>query len=111
MFNLLREPFPSRRYVNGGPLPEIVPSFEREQRFEPAGGSVRPGTRGQIKEGVQVVISHPKPVETGLDLLDFPTIIFYESGYSLHLVDHIGHEIRRVVLRQPVAQNYRLIPC
>ena len=38
----------------------------------------------QIKEGVQVVISHPKLVETGLDLLDFPTIIFYESGYSLH---------------------------
>jgi superfamily II DNA or RNA helicase len=38
----------------------------------------------QLKEGVQVVISHPKLVETGLDLLDFPTIIFYESGYSLH---------------------------
>jgi len=31
-----------------------------------------------------VVICHPKLVETGLDLLDFPTIIFYESGYSLH---------------------------
>ena len=38
----------------------------------------------QIKDGVQVVISHPKLVETGLDLLDFPTIIFSESGYSLH---------------------------
>src|SRR5258708_18750547 len=29
----------------------------------------------QIKEGIQVVISHPKLVETGLDLLDFPTIL------------------------------------
>jgi hypothetical protein len=38
----------------------------------------------QVKDGVQVVICHPKLVETGLDLLDFPTIIFYESGYSLH---------------------------
>src|SRR6266849_10955390 len=38
----------------------------------------------QLKEGVQVVIAHPKLVETGLDLLDFPTIAFYESGYSLH---------------------------
>jgi len=28
---------------------------------------------------VQVVICHPKLVETGLDLLDFPTILFYES--------------------------------
>ncbi len=41
------------------------------------------GMRDKIKEGVQVVISHPKLVETGLDLLDFPTILFYESGYSL----------------------------
>src|SRR3954469_16620877 len=38
----------------------------------------------KVKEGVQVVIAHPKLVETGLDLLDFPTILFYESGYSLH---------------------------
>ncbi len=38
----------------------------------------------KVKEGVQVVIAHPKLVETGLDLLDFPTIIFDESGYSLH---------------------------
>src|SRR5579864_1885047 len=30
----------------------------------------------QVKDGVQVVICHPKLVETGLDLLDFPTIIF-----------------------------------
>jgi superfamily II DNA or RNA helicase len=29
----------------------------------------------KVKEGVQVVIAHPKLVETGLDLLDFPTII------------------------------------
>jgi hypothetical protein len=26
----------------------------------------------------------PKIVETGLDLLDFPTILFHETGYSLH---------------------------
>src|SRR5580704_4881283 len=30
----------------------------------------------QVKDGIQVVISHPKLVETGLDLLDFPTILF-----------------------------------
>ena len=27
-----------------------------------------------------MVICHPKLAETGLDLLDFPTIIFYEMG-------------------------------
>jgi hypothetical protein len=39
----------------------------------------------QIKEGVQVVISHPKLVETGLDLLDFPTIISYSESSILQL--------------------------
>jgi hypothetical protein len=32
----------------------------------------------QLKAGVQVVICHPKLVETGLDLLAFPTLYFYE---------------------------------
>ncbi len=34
----------------------------------------------RLKEGVQVFISHPRLVETGLDLLFAPTIIFHESG-------------------------------
>jgi hypothetical protein len=33
----------------------------------------------QLKAGVEVVICHPKLVETGLDLLAFPTLYFYES--------------------------------
>jgi hypothetical protein len=37
----------------------------------------------RLKEGVQVVICHPKLVETGLDLLSFPTLTFYECGFSL----------------------------
>jgi superfamily II DNA or RNA helicase len=50
----------------------------------------------QIKEGVQVVISHPKLVETGLDLLDFPTILFYESGYSLHTLRQASRRSWRI---------------
>ena len=42
----------------------------------------------QLKAGVQVVICHPKLVETGLDLLAFPTLYFYETGYSLHTLRH-----------------------
>jgi superfamily II DNA or RNA helicase len=56
----------------------------------------------QIKEGVQVVISHPKLVETGLDLLDFPTIIFYESGYSLHTLRQASRRSWRIGQRRPV---------
>ena len=37
----------------------------------------------RVKEGVQVIISHPQIVETGLDLLDFPTMVWFATGYSL----------------------------
>jgi len=43
-----------------------------------------------------VVIAHPKLVETGLDLLDFPTIIFYESGYSLHTLRQASRRSWRI---------------
>jgi hypothetical protein len=60
----------------------------------------------QIKEGVQVVISHPKLVETGLDLLDFPTIIFYESGYSLHTLRQASRQPWRIDQRRPVRVKF-----
>jgi hypothetical protein len=60
----------------------------------------------QTKEGVQVVISHPKLVETGLDLLDFPTIIFYESGYSLHTLRQASRRSWRIGQRRPVRVKF-----
>ncbi|HET9307759.1 MAG TPA: hypothetical protein VFO46_17195, partial [Candidatus Sulfotelmatobacter sp.] len=58
------------------------------------------------KEGVQVVICHPKLVETGLDLLDFPTIIFYESGYSLHTLRQASRRSWRIGQRRPVRVKF-----
>ena len=60
----------------------------------------------QIKEGVQVVISHPKLVETGLDLLDFPTILFYESGYSLYTLRQASRRSWRIGQRRPVRVKF-----
>jgi superfamily II DNA or RNA helicase len=60
----------------------------------------------QVKEGVQVVISHPKLVETGLDLLDFPTILFYESGYSLHTLRQASRRSWRIGQRRPVRVKF-----
>jgi SNF2 family DNA or RNA helicase len=60
----------------------------------------------QIKEGVQVVISHPKLVETGLDLLDFPTILFYESGYSLHTLRQASRRSWRIGQKRPVRVRF-----
>jgi superfamily II DNA or RNA helicase len=60
----------------------------------------------QVKQGVQVVISHPKLVETGLDLLDFPTILFYESGYSLHTLRQASRRSWRIGQTRPVRVKF-----
>ncbi len=50
----------------------------------------------RVQEGVQVVLAHPKLVETGLDLLDFPTLYFYETGHSLHTMRQSGRRSYRI---------------
>jgi hypothetical protein len=60
----------------------------------------------QIKDGIQVVISHPKLVETGLDLLDFPTILFYESGYSLHTLRQASRRSWRIGQKRPAGVKF-----
>jgi hypothetical protein len=42
---------------------------------------------------VQVTISHPRIIETGMDLLSHPSLIFYESGYSLHTLRQSEPEV------------------
>lgn len=37
----------------------------------------------QLEKGLQVLMCNPKLVETGLDLLDFTTIVFYQVGYNI----------------------------
>ena len=66
-------------------LRQTVPALRRELWYEK-----------QLKEGVEVVICHPKLVETGLDLLGFPTIYFYETGYSLHTLRQASRRSWRI---------------
>jgi hypothetical protein len=47
-----------------------------------------------------------KLVETGLDLLDFPTISFYESGYSLHTLRQASRRSLRIGQRRPVRVKF-----
>lgn len=60
----------------------------------------------RIREGVQVFIAHPRLVETGLDLLFAPTIIFYESGYSLHTLRQASRRSWRIGQRRPVRVKF-----
>jgi 16S rRNA G966 N2-methylase RsmD len=50
----------------------------------------------EIAAGCNVLITHPKKVATGLDLLHFPTLVFYEPLYQLD------------VMLQAASRSYRL---
>jgi len=60
----------------------------------------------QLCAGVQAVICHPKLVQTGLDLIDFPTILFYETGYSIYVLRQASRRSWRIGQRLPVKVKY-----
>ena len=37
----------------------------------------------RVKQGVDVLVCHPRLVQTGLDLIDFPNLIWYETEFSV----------------------------
>jgi hypothetical protein len=53
-----------------------------------------------------VAICHPKIVETGLDLLDFPTILFHETGYSLHTLRQSSRRSWRIGQKRAVEVKF-----
>jgi SNF2 family DNA or RNA helicase len=60
----------------------------------------------KVKEGVKVVIANPKLVETGLDLYDFPTMIFYQTGYSVFTLRQASRRSWRIGQRKDVKIYY-----
>src|SRR5664279_324402 len=64
----------------------------------------------QLKAGVEVVLCHPKLVETGLDLLAFPTLYFYETGYSLHTLRQASRRSWRIGQRHDVRVKFVTYP-
>ena len=51
----------------------------------------------QIQHGVNVLICNPKLVETGLDLIAFPSIIFFEPVYSLYVMSQASRRAWRLI--------------
>lgn len=51
----------------------------------------------QLKAGVNVFIANPKLVQTGLDLIDFPTLVFYEINYSLYVTIQASRRAWRII--------------
>jgi hypothetical protein len=62
--------------------------------------------REKVDQDVQVIIGNPVLVQTGLDLLDFPTIIFYQTGYSIFTLRQASRRSWRIGQDKPVRIHY-----
>ena len=59
-----------------------------------------------VKKGLDVLICNPKLVETGLDLLSFASIVFYQCGYSTYTLRQASRRSWRITQRNPVKVYY-----
>ena len=74
-------------------------------------GSVAPErreslVRQQLETGVNVLITNPRLVATGLDLVDFPTLVFHEIDYSLFTVVQASRRAWRIIQDRPCRVYY-----
>ena len=56
----------------------------------------------RVKQGVDVLICHPRLVQTGLDLVDFQTICWYETDYSVYTMRQASRRSWRIGQTRPV---------
>jgi len=55
-----------------------------------------------VRKGVDVLITNPKKVEVGMDLLDFPSIIFYQIPMSTYTLRQASRRSWRIPQTRPV---------
>ena len=56
----------------------------------------------RVEEGADVLVCHPRLVQTGLDLVDFPTIVWFEMDYSVYTMRQASRRSWRIGQTQPV---------
>ena len=56
----------------------------------------------RVKQGVDVLVCHPRLVQTGLDLVDFPTICWHETDYSVYTMRQASRRSWRIGQNRPV---------
>ena len=50
----------------------------------------------QVERGVDVIITNPELVKTGLDMLEFPTIVFMQTGYNVYTLQQAARRSWRI---------------
>ena len=56
----------------------------------------------RVEEGIDVLICHPRLVQTGLDLIDFPTVVWFETDYSVYTMRQASRRSWRIGQTEPV---------
>lgn len=56
----------------------------------------------QVERGIDVLITNPELVKTGLDLLEFPTIVFMQSGFNVYTLMQAAKRSWRIGQTRPV---------
>lgn len=74
-----------------------IPTEKREEWIE-----------RQVEDGIDVLIVNPACVETGLDLIAFTTLIFYDMSYNLYTFRQASRRSYRVNQTAPLIQVYLL---
>ena len=60
----------------------------------------------QVERGIDVLITNPELVKTGLDLLEFPTIGFLQTGYNVYTLQQAARRSWRIGQKLPVKVHF-----
>jgi hypothetical protein len=85
----------SKAGIQAAVLTTQVPPEDREAWYD-----------RQLKAGVQVFIGHPRLVQTGLDLIFCPAIIWYQTGYSTFTLRQASRRSWRIGQTKPVTVRF-----
>ena len=60
----------------------------------------------QVDRNVDVIVTNPELVKTGLDMLEFPTIVFMQSGYNVYTLQQASRRSWRIGQKLPVEVHF-----
>lgn len=56
----------------------------------------------QVDRGVDIIITNPELVKTGLDMLEFPTIVYMQSGFNVYTLQQASRRSWRIGQKKDV---------
>jgi SNF2 family DNA or RNA helicase len=60
----------------------------------------------RVREGLDVLVTNPRLVQTGLDLVDFPSVVWAEVDYSVYVLRQASRRSWRIGQHHPVEVTF-----